>query len=386
MRPTEIFFAALRSAVLGEPFSVSKDVLTEEKLRALYLLSKRHDLAHLVSYVLDRAGLLPTGKLGEAFKSAQMLAIYRAETILFAYNEIKEALEEAKIPFISLKGAVLRAYYPEPWMRTSCDIDILIQRERLDEAISHLEARGYRAAEKHNYHDVSLYAPNGVHLELHFSIKENMPQIDGMLEAVWDYTEALEGKQYEKKQTDAYFVFHHLAHMAYHFLSGGCGVKPFLDLYLLRHSAPWDEAAVRALCAASELERFYDTVLDMIAVWFENVPHSAITQKTEAYILTGGVYGSSENQTVAKQGAVGGKLKYFLGRLFPPYTYLKEVYPVLEKHKWLYPFMLVRRFFSYVFTGGLRRGKKEWKRNVGVSREQAADMRAFLQEVGIRVK
>ncbi len=386
MRTAEIFFALLRSAVVGEPLPISKDELTEETLHKLYLLSKKHDLAHLVSYALDREALLPVGKLGEAFKSVQMLAIYRAETTRFAYDEIKVTLEEAKIPFIPLKGSILRAYYPESWMRTSCDIDVLIPRERLDEAVSALKGRGYKASEKQNYHDVSLYAPNGVHLELHFSIKENMPQIDGMLEAVWAYTETVEGKQYEKRQTDAYFVFHHIAHMSYHFLSGGCGVKPVLDLYVLRQNAPWDEAAVRALCAASDLERFYDTVLGLMAVWFENAPHSAITQKTEAYILTGGVYGSAENQTVAKQGAVGGKVKYFLGRLFPSYAFLKEVYLVLEKHKWLYPFALVHRFFAYVFTGGLRRGKKEWKRNVGVSRDQAADMRAFLQEVGIRVK
>ncbi|MBO4954226.1 MAG: nucleotidyltransferase family protein, partial [Clostridia bacterium] len=36
------------------------------------------------------------------------------------------------IDFMPLKGAVIRQYYPEPWMRTSCDIDIHVKKDRLE--------------------------------------------------------------------------------------------------------------------------------------------------------------------------------------------------------------------------------------------------------------
>ena len=48
-----------------------------------------------------------------------MIAIYRYEKINYELNRLRSALNEAQIPFIPLKGSVLRQYYPEPWMRTS---------------------------------------------------------------------------------------------------------------------------------------------------------------------------------------------------------------------------------------------------------------------------
>ena len=51
-------------------------------------------------------------------------------------KELKEALEKAEIPFLPLKGSVIRKYYPEPWMRTSCDIDLLIHKEEADNVVN----------------------------------------------------------------------------------------------------------------------------------------------------------------------------------------------------------------------------------------------------------
>ena len=39
-------------------------------------------------------------------------------------------IKKVQIPFLPLKGSVIRQYYPEPWMRTSCDIDILVDFEK----------------------------------------------------------------------------------------------------------------------------------------------------------------------------------------------------------------------------------------------------------------
>ena len=34
--------------------------------------------------------------------------------------------------------------------------------------------------------------------------------------------------------TPEYLIFHNVAHMSYHFSHGGLGVRPYIDLYLLR--------------------------------------------------------------------------------------------------------------------------------------------------------
>ena len=57
------------------------------------------------------------------------LSEYKAE-----YENLCSAFEKAQIPFLPLKGSVIRKYYPEAWMRTSCDIDILVHDEDVGRA------------------------------------------------------------------------------------------------------------------------------------------------------------------------------------------------------------------------------------------------------------
>ena len=124
-------------------------------------------------------------------------------------QKIIKLLEENKVDYLPLKGSIIQAYYPEPWMRTSCDIDILVKEEDLARAVDTLKEKlAYTSDDRRNYHDISLYSPNGVHLELHFSIQENMESIDDLLSRVWDYAVLVEGREYQYQQTNEYFLFH----------------------------------------------------------------------------------------------------------------------------------------------------------------------------------
>ena len=72
----------------------------------------------------------------------------------YELEHIKSVFEKNKIEYILLKGSVLRNYYPEPWMRTSCDIDILVHDEQLDKAVKVLTQTGYRVEGNKHYHDL----------------------------------------------------------------------------------------------------------------------------------------------------------------------------------------------------------------------------------------
>ena len=196
--------------------------LTDEVALAVYKLAGRHSLAHLISqYVFEnRIGISPETAAG--FQQAQILCVYKHERMKHAYGQICGAFEEAEVAYIPLKGSVLRDFYPDESMRTSCDIDILVREEELDRAVNVLVEKGFRCGERH-YHDISLYAPNGTHLELHFNIQENMEQLDTVLKHAWEYAQPEQGMRYGFRRE--FFVFHMYAHMAYHFLSGGCGIS-----------------------------------------------------------------------------------------------------------------------------------------------------------------
>ena len=158
--------------VCGQEIDKSQYTLTDEELVKLYKLAKSHDLAHLVGDALIKNNLIEDGEIKAKFQKQIMLAVYRYEKINYELGRLRKVLNEAKIPFIPLKGSVLRRYYPEPWMRTSCDIDVLVHESDLERAVSALtSAAGYKADSKGS-HDVGMFSDSGVHLELHYSLIE----------------------------------------------------------------------------------------------------------------------------------------------------------------------------------------------------------------------
>ena len=109
----------IASEVCGKEIDKSQQTLTDEELAKLYKLSKSHDLAHLVGDALIKNDLIGNDEIKAKYQKQVMIAIYRYEKINYELNRLRSALNEAQIPFIPLKGSVLRQYYPEPWMRTS---------------------------------------------------------------------------------------------------------------------------------------------------------------------------------------------------------------------------------------------------------------------------
>ena len=171
--------------------------------------------------------------------------------------------------------------------------------------------------------------------------------------------------------------------MAYHFIHGGCGIKPFIDLYIINQKMDYDEKAVRAFCRQCGLEDFYCHVLYLTEVWFGNKQHTALSRQMAEYILNGGVYGTRENKELINRSKRKNKLKYAVSRIWMPYDILKTTYPIIVKHKWLFPFMQVRRWIAFVFGGKRKQSEQAVKDDGSVSKEQVSAMTEFLNEIGL---
>ncbi len=383
MSVNEIFFELLRLGICGAELEGVK-CLSERELSELYQVANAHDMAHLVSSALHKCGLLGDGEASLKFQKKQLQAVYRTEQIKYALGEVCGAFEDARIPYMLLKGSVIRPFYPEEWMRTSCDIDVLVHKEDIERSISALVAtEHWKTDGKRDYHDVSLYSKNAVHLELHFNIKENKDNIDGLLSEVWEHSKRANENSFRYEQTNEYFVFHHIAHMSYHFLSGGCGIKPFVDLYVIKNKLSYDDNVVREYLRRSGIEKFYDSVLCVTDAWFEEKSHTPISLQMEEYILKGGVYGTLENRVALAQNKKGSKARYILSRVFLPYDALKIHYPFLEKHKWLFPFMQIARWLRLFKKEKFKRGLREVKLSNSVSENEAAEIENFLESIGL---
>ena len=379
------FFLLLSHALCER--ELTEETLAELRtvdLASLHRLALSQDLAHLVGSALDSLGLLSDDGASSLFRSSMLQAALRCERQRYECERIYALLEAEGIAFLPLKGAVLRDLYPIPWWRTSCDVDILVREEELSRAASLLSERlGYTAERQRSYHDLSLYAENGVHLELHFSLLENDARLDRVLSRVWDYAAPVCEGSSRMALTREFLLFHQLAHMAYHLLCGGCGVRPFLDVFCLRERLSPDAEALSPLLREASLEDFYRGVLSLLSVWLLGEEATPFTNDAQRYLLEGGVYGSAPNAMAVRSREGKDGLRYLLGRLFPSYTELSHIYPVLRRHPWLMPLMTVRRWGSALFHGGPRRLLRMLRPKASPSAEKKERAERLLAELGL---
>lgn len=382
-RTVQILFALLRSAICGTKLTEDeRNLCAPERLAELLKMASGHDVAHLLALGLKQNGLLP---LGNDMEKPIFQAAYRYEQLKHEYDRLCAELETAQIPFLPLKGSVIRQHYPEPWMRTSCDIDILVHREDLGKTVSHLVQNRRYVEKERSPHDVSLFAQTGIHVEIHYDLVEEGRANNAIevLQSVWENATLHEGHAYWYEMTDAYFYFYHIAHMAKHFESGGCGVRPFIDLWILDHMDNADTAGRNALLDRGGLRPFADVSRVLSDVWFGGRAPDELSLQMQDFLLRGGVYGSADNRVALGQKKKGGRMGYVLSRIFIPYTQLKRYYPVLEKHRWLMPLMQVRRWFMLLQPDVAKMARREMAVNGNLSKAKAAEMSSFLDEIGL---
>lgn len=369
----EILFALLRSEVCGGTISDKmKAALTPEILQEMYELAKKNDLSHIVGQALGKQGLLGKDELSAQLRKDTKLAAYRYLQQDMAYQQMCSVLEEAKIPFIPLKGSVLRTYYPEPWQRTSCDIDILVPESRLYEAADVLVEKLKFSAPQKTDHDLSMFAPGGVHLELHYATIDEgrLPEAQAVLAHVWDDASVQEEGSVRHWQSDEMFYFYHIAHMAKHFENGGCGIRPFLDMWILNHRIPYDAQKRDKLLAEGGMLTFAKKMETLCEIWFSGAQTDALSQQVGDYVIHGGMYRNKKNQFAIQRARGKSKFGYFLQKTFLPHKELKKYYPVLEKHKWLTPACEFARWMKIIFKGGIKRSVHELKTYNEITQEE----------------
>ena len=384
MNTRDLLFALLRFAIKGEALDISaiRESLKDKKPHTLFKVAKNHDMAHLMAYALEQNNISLDTDEYKLFAKKKEQALLRYEMIQADIKEICSCFDNEHIDYILLKGAEVRQYYPQAWMRTSCDIDILVREECFDNAIEVLVGNlGYRVEGKKTFHDISLYSPFGMHLELHHNIKETVDKYDKLLIQVWDFSEKQESCcQYKMK--NEFLFFHLIAHMAYHFVGGGCGLRSVLDIWILNQKLSVNEEQLNKLLKEGHLLTFYESICELGELWFDckKTDNDAVLEM-EKYILLGGMYGTKKQTAVSKQVKKGGKFKYFWSRIFMPYKNLAILYPIIKKYKILTPFCQIARWFGVIFK--IKKIKTEIGNVIEVTDEQTIKMEALLNYLNI---
>lgn len=317
--------------------------------------------------------------VAQDFKRAMLSSVVRYQKLSFELKRVCALFEENKISHIPLKGAVIRKLYPDPWMRTSCDVDILVKSEDLERAIELLKNVAGYSYHKMSEHDYAFYSQSGVHIELHYDFLEDSFSV----EDAWNDAVLEDGFEYRMKLSSEFFVLHHVAHMAKHMKNGGCGLRPFIDLWFIKKNLDFDSLRLETLLSERNLKKFSDTAFTITEKLFSAKPLDELQKEFIDYVLDAGVYGSTENRVAVRQIENNNKIKYALSRIFPKRSSLKYAYPVLEKHAWLMPFCQVHRWIALILKGRGKAAIEEFSANHKMDDEKISNINSLLADLEI---
>lgn len=364
----------IRNTVLEKPLPDDFHINNAE---TLYYCAKSQDVAHLAADAVKRNDMIPLdSEVWKKFNRQYLMAHYR---VLSLESDLVQ-IQDAGIDFIPLKGSVIRKLYPQEWMRVSGDIDILVHKEELEKAEQVLvEQLQYKVTNKGGHHD-HVEAPNGFHIDLHFTLTECETKASQLLQEVWNWTELVEGTRHEYQMKDPMFYLFHLFHASGHFRLGGCGVRTLLDTWMLNHRVEIDEESRQELITEAGLTAFAEKMERVAENWFSDGQFGTYPE-FEEYIFSGGIYGGGQ-RIAAAQANAGTRTKFIMSRAFLKYESMCYAYPVLRKHKFLLPVCWAHRLVAALVHGKAKVAQNELK----TSREQIAQsekMSKLFKELGL---
>lgn len=261
------------------------------------------------------------------------------------FKSVTAALTEAKVNFLPLKGFSFKALWKNPAYRTMSDMDIYFHPDEFDRADRVLKSLGYvqeSGCDVHLDYDKKPF----VKIEAHRKFKTDGPAVS------FDTWESKPDNPYFHVMNHEQFLLFSIAHAKKHYVHGGCGMRVVFDhyLYLRAYAEEIDMKSLEAELAAEGLDDFFALLRRLSDYWFGDAIADEELKRAAFYIATGGTYGSHDN-SVSYGIKEKGKLRYVLGRVFPPYRLMKHRYPILRKLPFLLPFLYPVRFVASIFNG-----------------------------------
>ncbi len=346
MNKTEAFLINAMAAAIGaRPLN---DDLEGVDFHALLGLADFHNISIPLYYALtESAASIPT-EFFEKLKKAQefnslKFAVTSAET-----EYLNRLFDKENIPYMLLKGSVIRALYPRPDMRTSCDVDYLINPQDCEKIEKLMLKSGFSFTTSNPWVDTYKKLPF-VAVEIHRELMGGHKEFDCLLD-LFDRGVPLENTRIGKKMCKDDFYIYTIVHIAKHITYGGSGIRPIMDMHLFlknfEQSLDWDYINQRlASVNLATLEKELRTLCEH---WFSGGEKSEITENLAQYILASGIFGTVNNsevqQTVYKnKGVEISKRPSILKTAFLSYKNMTLRYPSLKKAPFLLPFYWVIR-------------------------------------------
>lgn len=382
-KESKLLIAALGWAVSGTTEELSLSVDWEELLD----LAKKHMLLPLLCDGLQKAGVwaeVPS-EAAKTLEKACMQAVYQDVQMENVRQKLEARLKEEKIPYVFLKGSVLKYDYPDPSLRTMCDMDVLVHTENYPQiekiALELKGEAGHSDGNHRNYH-----FPGGVEVEFHPNLIHQDTPVGTDINPGWQYTEQTADGI---RMTEEGIYLNTLCHLANHFVLGGVGVRFVLDVWVNRHlrKEPIDREKVEKDVESFGLLDFARNIEALAECWFGKGESSPLLEELGEYILTSGSHGRTDravlNSVTLSKG--GSRRSALWGKIFHSRSEMEDRFPWCKGKPWLLPIAWCVRAFRAV----TKRGKLifTWSKETSkVTKSQADAQKEMFSRFGIERK
>ncbi len=347
------------------PLQPAEDIDWEE----LYSLSALHNVTALIYPAVSKLSI--PEEIRNRFEYDNHRLIAREARQEFESQRVFTALNDAEIPIIKLKGIVIKNLYPIPYMRTAADVDICLTKNDREKAKSVMKALGYTLNNSIDYHDE--YTKDSFFIyELHSDVVSSLSPLYNLFVNPFEKATVENSNPKQLKLTDEYFYLNLVMHLYKHFISEGCGLRLFSDLYVFRKKCTnLDNTFITNILKEYNLTEFHDNILQLNSCFFEGNNYSDKLQTIAEFIFKSGEYGNSELKKLSWLSSdksakltFSDKVRYFFRNWFPGAKAMEKRYPVLKKAPVLLPVCWVRRIFYTIFfkRSAIKEQKNEIKR------------------------
>lgn len=357
-----------------------RERLEKMDLERLYALSMQQGMIVIVSMALQSAWKLWEKELPPLDRKWKLTSdqMIRNQILMDAEREeILEWMEEQGIWYMPLKGVVFQKWYPRYGMRQMGDNDILFDPSRRQDLKRFMKHRGY-TVDMEEVHDIYTQAPI-YNFEMHVTL------FDHSVKSEWiRYYENIRKRLIPDEtgkfrfcftNEDSYLYF--LAHGYKHYEYQGTGLRFLVDAYVFNwkkgNELDWNilRKKLKKL-GLSEFEEKSRKLSQKLLLSFEDGKKIVLTKEEREFFMLltmSGTYGTMENfvQNGFDKLRKGDrplskfqKMKYVFRRVIPTRQWIAEYHPYYDKHPWLIPVYITRRFFKRMIFNQ-RNIREEWK-------------------------
>ena len=384
MTQNKYFLSLVKCALTGEkPESAPQGT----DFNSIFALARNQSIVELIAYAIPKIEPPIAPEALSCFERLKRTGIAKEVNQDIELELLRNRLEGEGIDYILLKGSVLKHLYPTPDMRSMCDIDILIREGEVDRVDKVMESLGY-GEKKVSDHDIGYVKQPYVNIEMHSSLTQYDfgKKAYEYFKDIWSLARQ-RGESHAYELTSEDFYLYHIDHMSKHYATGGCGVRPFCDIFVYLKANPsmdWDY--INAGLDKIGLREFEAHARALALKWLDGGEGDEISEAMESFILSGGSFGTkeiTELSLILRKGTKNkrvSKFKLLWYKLFLPYRHMRVVYPSLKRVPFMLPFYWVHRMLRTIF---FRRGKIKSTLNVEQKQEQIANLSAHFASVGL---